>query len=626
MIKSKLYNNLVDATNRIVNQFGKSIIQEDRFVNILSDMCPDRDNPAVFRIIRSAIQDDLIKNVLFSDFKNIENQIATVSYALSKRYGYDLSLVEGIMFSLAVGYGTISKAQYTDLSCPKNKTNHKNVLPPWNKNNNQNNNQNKNKPKNNTNPTKKNKFDVHIVKYVLTLIWGILGLSVSPFLYLFGVISSDSICFVGSFYVAILHFFTLVPIAAVIDGKPSISNQKTYPSIAGAMYGLMLCAITFWVVFPVLFGFQFILDIWDISIKEPIPWITTFIANLFCAAILGSYLEEIERFSSIPTKGKNKYLFINIQLFNSKPFKRGFIIVTSYFLIVGFISLIAPTVSEIVGKYNIYRINSYIDELNKQKADIKLQRENDNRKLGFAQFNLDDSFVSAVSKIKKDDVFTVENSTTYNKSLSVHNENYISLVDSIISLDTQWNNEIITIELFFVKNKLAALRYSPLQTKGDSILSIYTAKYGEPEYELKKYVYSKDGYPKTMPAENSVEKFNISSGNIDKDELYPDSYYWTYKNCLIKIDYKRNINTYFYEYSEYRNRATITYFSRKMESVLKRKKEMEVAIQNKINKMRNDSIKRVREIERRKQKEEERRIQKQKQQEELNHKLSIEQI
>lgn len=624
MLNSKLYTNLIDATNKIVNQFGSSIIQEDRFVNILLDMYPDRDNPAVYRIIRSAIQDGLLKNVLFADVKSIENQVATVTSTLSKRHGYDKSLVEGILFSLAIGYGTITTTQYNALKSPKNKPLKKQILPPK-----RNNNQNKQNPsKNTTNLRKKIKIDGKLVKFVLLLIWGIIGLTISPLVYLLGVSKADGFCIVGTIYVALLHFFTLVPIAASIDTDSTKVSPKTYPSIAGAMYGLMISAIIFWVVFPILFGFQFILDIWGINIKEPFPWIVSFLANFFCAGILGSYLESIEGFSGIPPiNNKKKSLFANSHLFKSRPFKRGFLIVVSYFLLVGFSASIAPTVSEAIVKFNIYRINDYIDEVNIQKANLRLQREKESRKLGFAQFSLDDSYILTISKITKNGDYTVYNSSKYGRNLFIRNDNYLTIVDSIIKLNTQWNNERITVELFFFEDKLAALRYSPSQTKGDSIISIYTKKYGEPEYELRKYKYAKDDYPRFMPAEeigytidgNYIE----SSRSLDKKELYPSSYYWTYKNSLIEIDYEKTDRIYFYGGNE---TATITYFSRRLEPILKRKKEKEISIQKEIEKKRNDSINRVREAEKRQKQEEERRIQERKQQEELNHKRSIEQI
>lgn len=614
MFKRMLYQNLIDATHSIVAQFGKNIVHEERFVNILSDLYPERDNTAIFRIIKSAIQDDLLTSILSSNAKNIENQVATNTSALVKQYGYDHSLVESILYSLAIGYDTISIAQYNALIALRNKPSKKHVLPPS-----QNNNQNKQKPtRNNTKPSKKIKIDGTIIKYVLLLVWGILGLTISPLLYIYGVGKSDGLCFAGTFYVAILHLFTLVPIGVAVYGHSTTSNSKTYPSLAGAIYGLMICAITFWVVFPVLFGFQFILDIWDLSIKEPFPWITTIFANLFCAGILGSYLEDIEHLSGIPSNKTKR------SLFELKSFRKGFIIIVSYFLLVGFFALMAPTLVETVNKYKVYKVNKYIDEVNNQKATLRSQREKEDRKLGFAQYSLDDSFLETIAKIGNND-FTVELPSADSESLFIYDDDFITIVDSIISLNTQWNNESIQLELFFVKEKLSALRYSPLETKGDSIISIYTAKYGEPEYELKKYVYYKNEYPKYMPAENSDEKIIVYTGNLDRDKLYPDSYYWTYKNSLIKIDYEGKMDPYFYEY-EYKQRATITYFSRRIEPILKKKMKMEADIQKKIEKERNDSIKRVRDKVRRQQQENERRIQEQKRQEELNHQRSMEQI
>ena len=172
--------------------------------------------------------------------------------------------------------------------------------------------------------------------------------------------------------------------------------------------------------------------------------------------------------------------------------------------------------------------------------------------------------------------------------------------------------------MFFVKDKLVALRYSPIDTKGDSILSIYTAKYGESEYELHKYEYSGD-----VMFANDYRY--ISSGNINKDELFPDSYYWTYKNSLIKIDFNRYNYSYLYD-NIVRTTATITYFSRKVEPILKRKKEIEEEIQKEIDRKRNDSIKRESEIKKRMQEETNRRLEEQKRQEELNHQRSMEQI
>lgn len=618
----QLYEGLIKATEQIVAKFGRNVLAEERFVNILQDLYKDRDNPAVFRIIKTMINERMSSELESINKVNVSSIVAKLGMSLSQKYGYDKNLVEGILFSLAIGYGSISRSQYNALSALNNKPTKKQVLPPS-----QNNYQNKHNPsKNTTNPRKKIKIDGNIIKYSLILIWGMLGLTISPLLYLYIIAENQGICLIGSIGIAVLHIFTLVPVST-IGANPYKSNPKTYPSIAGAMYGLIICGITFWIVFPVLFGFEFVLDIWGLRIKDSFPWITTVIANLFCAGILNAGLEGIERISGIPTNNKNNTFFVNYQLFKSIPFKKGFIIVVSYFLLIGFIAIIAPTVSELIDKYKIYRINNYIDEVNIQKISLKREREKEQRNLSFAQFSLDESYAETVSKIGKGNEFEIENPSTYNESLLIHEDNYISIIDSIITLKTQWNNETITLELFFVKDILSALRYSPLQTKGDSIISIYTSKYGEPEYKLNKYKYTKDEYTRSLPVEEisyTIEGDYIkSSRSLDKDKLYPNSYYWTYKNSLIKIDYEKSVSSYYYDYCK---SATITYFSRRLEPILKRKKEIEDAIQKEIDKKRNDSIKRVREAERRKQQEEERRIKEQKRQEELNHNRSIEQI
>ena len=121
MSNSVLYRNIIDATTQIVKQFGKGMIFEQRFVNVLSDLAPGRTEPAVFKIIKSSTQDGLLKPVLNANAKSIEHQVATATATLSKQYGYDHSLVEGILFSLAIGYGTITTAQYNALKALKNK-------------------------------------------------------------------------------------------------------------------------------------------------------------------------------------------------------------------------------------------------------------------------------------------------------------------------------------------------------------------------------------------------------------------------------------------------------------------------------------------------------------------------
>ena len=166
--------------------------------------------------------------------------------------------------------------------------------------------------------------------------------------------------------------------------------------------------------------------------------------------------------------------------------------------------------------------------------------------------------------------------------------------------------------MFFSNQQLIALVFSPKNTDGDSILSIYSAKYGEPEYQLSKYIYAKDYNPKDYYEYN----YKLSLGNEEIEQLYPSSYYWTYKNNLIKIDYDRNKYSTFYAGPEY---STITYFNRFAESILRNTQEEKKKMQAIIDRQRDDSLKQVKEIE-------ERIRQEEKRQKELNHQKSIKQI
>ena len=104
-----LYNGLIKATEQIVAKFGKDVLTEERFVNILQDLYPDRDNPAVFRIIKSMINDGYCSDLLSCNKDNIQNFVSKTSLAFNQKNGFDKQLVENIIYSFAVGCGVISQ-------------------------------------------------------------------------------------------------------------------------------------------------------------------------------------------------------------------------------------------------------------------------------------------------------------------------------------------------------------------------------------------------------------------------------------------------------------------------------------------------------------------------------------
>jgi len=601
---STLYNGVINATEQIVAKYGKSVLIEERFVNILADLYPDRDNPAIFKIIKSAIKEGITKDLVSSEVHTIDHIVANNSTLLSKKYGYDNMLVKGILFSIGIGCGVMSISEYNSLFKKTNSQEKKQRK--------QSQNQKKQAPApSSPKVPQKKSIDWTGLKFVFITIWGALGLLISPFVYLSIICNNDGLCLVGSFAIAGIHLFTLIPISASIENHVFSGNKKTYPTVAGSAGGLMLCAVLYWVIFPIFFGFDTVLSYWELSCKDSFPWLPTIIANLFCAAIIAASFEHVGAFSGITVQSHKFTTILKQGLFVSKPFRNGFVAVLAFYITIGFIAVVKPPVEKTVGRYKIKELNKQIDLINQEKDSLKNVRSREIRNLGFAQFKLGDSFNTILSKISKSEKCSIS-SLPSEEELYINENNYISIVDSIIHLETDWNNEKVSIEMFFSNQQLIALVFSPKNTDGDSILSIYSAKYGEPEYQLSKYIYAKDYNPKDYYEYN----YKLSLGNEEIEQLYPSSYYWTYKNNLIKIDYDRNKYSTFYAGPEY---STITYFNRFAESILRNTQEEKKKMQAIIDRQRDDSLKQVKEIE-------ERIRQEEKRQKELNHQKSIKQI
>jgi hypothetical protein len=104
----QLYDGLIKATEQIVARFGKDVLIEDRFVNIMQDMYPDRDNPALFKIVKSMNNDGFFSGLLTCNKGNIQNYVSKIVSNLNKKNGFDKQLVESISYSIAIGCGVVT--------------------------------------------------------------------------------------------------------------------------------------------------------------------------------------------------------------------------------------------------------------------------------------------------------------------------------------------------------------------------------------------------------------------------------------------------------------------------------------------------------------------------------------
>ena len=93
---STIYYGVINATEQIVAKYGKSVLIEERFVNILADLYPDRDNPAIFRIIKSAIKEGVIKELVSSTVNTIDHIVANSFYFVTNIFQLAYDVVDNL--------------------------------------------------------------------------------------------------------------------------------------------------------------------------------------------------------------------------------------------------------------------------------------------------------------------------------------------------------------------------------------------------------------------------------------------------------------------------------------------------------------------------------------------------
>lgn len=545
MKNNQLYSNLVDASSKIVSKFGKGIVYEERFVNILSDLYPSRDNPAIVRVIKTITHEDQLKNVLNSDVKNIEHEIASTVSVLKKKYGYDQTLIEDILFSLAVGCDTISQDQYNVLKGLQKSPSPQKTTPASNPQPN---------IQSNVSNQKSITDDLPLSQLVL-LIWGMSGLLVSPPIYAYLICELKWWPLSTSFTIATLHFFTILPVSAFLDTNSSRKAKRTHKFTQGGFCALFISAIIFWVVFPILFGFEDVQAYWGFSPnKEGFPWLVTIMVNVFCAMILYAALKEGVTNFSVKQHGGTSAKFQ--ELYSSRIFKDGFITVTAIFLLAGLLYYSAPIIKENNHKKEIKTYNEQIEVINQHSDSIRRDRCRTERELSFAQFKLGDPFSTCISNIKSGDKYSAHEKTDYTH-IKVNDVDYKDIVNNTIHLETDWDNKRVNIDMFFSNNKLFALQFTLPTTNHYSLFESYISKYGEPECRLKKI--------DTSEFEKIIHNFSL----IDQ-YLISEHFFWTYKNSMLQIDYCKPDYYFPVEYPYIVEGVTITYFDRIAETILKK--------------------------------------------------------
>ena len=478
----KLYKGLIDATKTIVATYGKDILTENRFVNILADMYPDRDNPAVFRIIRTLVNEGYCSDLLLCNKDSIQAFVTKSSLVLNQKNGYDKNLVDSILYSLAVGCCVISpqdinKPVSTPAPSKPNKPQKAPQQPP--------------KPTQQP-PNKKQKTHISFkeIGFILLALLGLLVGTVFICLYL-----NNVWWLFGSFFaIAILYGFTILQSLVYFENNGS---NKSYGIVSAIV--IMSVVINLSALF--IDNIHSFMEYYSLYRPESYTFISVIFDFVICLCLI-----------SVLSLRK-----INI---HDKDYKRGFwttfIILVIIYQFVVFLPFYHRLYMKCRNSVVSYSRSSEIIDLSFQNVKIG-DTVSEYTKLGFV--NQGDSILSS---FKESD------------NLSVKNHVYSEFVDSIYLNKSEWNNTPVNVYLYSFRDTIHAIHIiiDDIYSSPVSLVSIYESKYGKPEIE--KNIMFKDNFmsdPKfywqfkngLIRIKSNSKGFLLYDNRYDSEILYVDN-------------------------------------------------------------------------------------------------------
>lgn len=523
---------LSEAINKITNQFGKDVLTEERFVNILADLYPNRDNPAVFSIIRTLVKDGCCSDLLACNKINVQTFISKSALALNKKYGYDKTLVEETLNLLAAGCGvTVPKNvnQPAPKPAPSKQTSQKPAKPqnqpptkpatqpkpakqPKQKNNQQ--------PNQIRNQSPKRPLTSYKINNFFYLVLSFLGLFVAPVVYLLAI--------TGNWWPSFTLFLILIIQAIIFTiSYQKLVKHKPLPVIGGSFSAIILCAVIFLAFAPFYAesdSTKEAISFMGISYNHEMafPLVTLIISIYYFGFVnIGGRIAGydltliIDHLTEPYSSGK-----VGIdKLISNKQFMKGFILSGLFILMVGMFIVNLPT------------IDSWRVEFN--NSLLRAERNKMNKQLSFADFMIGSDFDSCISSIKSLPNYSYNDMYNCIQSIQLIDDSEMT-PDTTISIKTKWYNDSIDIYLHSWTGKLMAIEIDIISFDTDSILALFSSKYGKPEYSRIK--------------ERPLGRF-----------FYTENWKWVYENGVIIINDKK-----------------IIYYDRKLETIAALKKEKEI--------------------------------------------------
>lgn len=434
----QLYDGVIKATEQIIANFGKDILTEERFVNILQDLYPDRDNPAVFRIIKSMIVDGYTINLFNANKENIHNIVINTAASLSKKYGYESHLVENMMYSIAVGSNVVCPSDLSSPSSPKpapSKSGKPQNVPP----------QQPTKPTQQPPNKKQNThFDFKEIGFILLALLSLLLSTVFIFLYL----NHVWWLFLTLLANAFVYMFTIIQCASYFGNKGSNKAFGIFCAVVVMIIIINLSAL----FIDTIHSF---VDYYSLYGNGSYTFLSIILDFIICFCLL-----TVLSLRNAYGKKTNVH---------NLDFKKGFITTLILLIIVYQFIVFLPFYH---GFYMKCR-NGIIGHSRKTEVvDFSFQ----NIKIG----DVASEFVKQkFTNMGQDSLFLY----TESHSLVVNNRQYSEFVDLVYRIKSEWNNCPVEIFIYSYKDTIHAIliRMEGIYNTPVSLASIYESKYGKPE-------------------------------------------------------------------------------------------------------------------------------------------------
>ena len=534
-------NEILDKIEQLTEQFGAEIIVESRFVNMFNDLYPSRKNPAVSHILKNIVIDGHSVNLLKINKKKLNVFVNKTASDLCTKYGFEESLVIDILYYLAIGTNRISLSDYLIIKNTGTKPQPNTISPKPTAPS-----QKSKAPKSNNKIGKSFKFiKKHFLDLLILGLW-LLVLTITPFIY--GAVTQSWWPFPSILVVGFVNLMFYI--------GPSERFQKNDPDslFRGGQMAIYFCSIVFFLIGPFICCTEIVSTIfhhYGILPNQETPSVFSLVLSCFYSAMLLSIIATFDEPS----------LFNKIK---TDRWRKGFIYMLILIVLIGLTFLSYPFIRSFIYKQKIIKKNETTISLREKRLKNLVSLSFKDFSLGDDIRQYTDTLLHKDYQLVKYDTITHNNTLLYN--LTINSRDFLPIVQSVATIDTEWDNSKVTASLFSINDTIVAISVNS-DLPADSIVNMYISKYGEAETPIINY------------KEMSFLSLPWCYLRLYDSKYHIIDYSWTFSNAEIHIEGN---------YDLFDPKCKVTYFDRKCISILDNIEKREEQMRKKLERMENE--------------------------------------